>query len=129
MFFLPLITKGVSMILPPFADDCNPRFPAITQLYFDDHQVRKEHHLQQRLKQLAPTTLDGGRAILWFCRLCQKPWYEHGRTASFLCMSTSQLVEIAQHLGAEMCAPSSLPASMCPLCASLHLGGMPRIEE
>ena len=85
--------------------------------------------LQLRLKQLAPTTLDGGRAILWYCHLCQKPWYEHGRTASFVCLSTSQLAEIAQHLGAEVRQLSALPSSICPLCASLHLGGMPRIEE
>jgi hypothetical protein len=56
--------KGVSMILPLFENDCNERFPMITQPYFDDHQIRREHFLQQRLKQLAPTTLDGGRAIL-----------------------------------------------------------------
>ena len=85
--------------------------------------------LQQRLKQLAPAMLDGGRAILWYCHLCQKPWYEHGRTASFVCLSTSQLAEIAQQLGAELQQVSALPSSICPLCASLHLGGMPRIEE
>ena len=117
------------MILPPFAEDYNERFPTITHPYFDDHQVRREHALQLRLKQLAPATLDGGRAILWYCHLCQKPWYEHGRTASFVCLSTSQLAEIAQQLGAEVHADLSLPSSICPLCASLHLGGMPRIEE
>ena len=31
------------MILPPFAEDYNPRIPWITQPYFDDHQVRREH--------------------------------------------------------------------------------------
>ena len=90
------------MILPPLAEDYNERFPTITRAYFDDHQVRREHALQLRLKQLAPPMLDGGRAILWFCHLCQKPWYELGRTASFVCLSTSQLAEIAQQLGAEV---------------------------
>ena len=117
------------MILPPFAEDYNEHFPTITHPYFDDHQVRREHALQLRLKQLAPTMLDGGRAILWYCHLCQKPWYELGRTASFVCLSTSQLAEIAQQLGVEMQSVISLPSSICPLCASLHLGGMPRIEE
>lgn len=117
------------MILPPFADDCNPRFPMVTQPYFDDHQVKKEHFLQQRLKQLAPPLFDGGRAILWYCHLCQKPWYEMGRTTSLVCLSTSQFAEIAQQLGADAHQVSTFPSSICPLCASLHLGGMPRIEE
>jgi hypothetical protein len=117
------------MILPPLADDYNERFPTITQPYFDDHQIRREHALQLCLKQFAPTTLDGGRDILWYCHLCQKPWYEHGRRASLVCLSTSQLAEIALNLGAEVRQVSALPSSICPLCASLHLGGMPRIEE
>jgi len=117
------------MILPPLAEVCNERFPAITHPFFDDHHTRTEYHLQQCLKQLAPTTLDGRRAILWFCRLCQKPWYELGRTASFVCLSKTQVVEIAQQLGAEVRLVSSFPASICPLCAAIHLGGMPRIEE
>ncbi len=117
------------MILPPIAEDYNEDFPTLTQLYFDDHQVRREHALQLRLKQLAPTMLDGGRAILWFCRMCQKPWYEAGRRASLVRLSKSQLAEIAQKLGAEVCSTSSFPLSICPLCASLHLGGLPRIEE
>ena len=117
------------MILPLFENDCNERFPMITQPYFDDHQIRREYALQRHLKQLAPTMLGGGRAILWYCRRCQKPWYEVGRTASLVCLNETQLAEIAQQLGAEECTPSSLPSSMCPLCASLHLGGMPRIQE
>lgn len=117
------------MILPPFAKDDNERFPTITQPYFDDHLVRKEHALQLHLKQLAPTLLAGGRAILWFCDVCQKPWYEMGRIASFVCLSKSQLTEIAQNLGAEVCIPSSLPMSICPLCVFLYLGGIPKIEE
>jgi hypothetical protein len=60
------------MILPPFAGDYNPRFSNITHPYFDDHEVKREHSLQLRLKQLAPLMLDGGRAILWYCHLCQK---------------------------------------------------------
>ena len=114
------------MILPPLTDDCNARFPTMGNPYFDDHQARREHSIQLRLKQHAPVTLDGGRAILWFCRLCQKPWYQLGRTASYVCLSTSQLAEIAEQQGAEMQTLISLPSSMCPLCAALHLGGMPR---
>jgi len=117
------------MILPFLSDDGNERFPSITHLFFDDHRARTEHHLQQRLKQHAPPMLDGGRAILWFCRWCQKPWYELGRTASFVRLSKSQLAQIAQQLGAEVHATPSFPVSMCPLCAALQLGGMPRIEE
>ena len=41
------------MILPLFENDCNERFPMITQPYFDDHQIRREYALQRRLKQLA----------------------------------------------------------------------------
>jgi hypothetical protein len=117
------------MILPPFAGYYNEDFPVITQPYFDDHRVRREPALQRRLKQFAPAILDGGRAILWYCHLCQKPWYEVGRRASLVCLSTSQLAEIAQQLGVEVRTTSSLPSAICPLCASLHLGGMPRIEE
>jgi hypothetical protein len=117
------------MILPPFAEEYNERFPTITQAYFDDHQVRREHALQQRLKQLAPPMLDGGRAILWFCHLFHKPWYELGRTASLVCLSETQLAEIAQHPGAEARQASAFPAAICPTCAALHLGGMPRIED
>ena len=117
------------MILPPLAEDYNEHFPGIAHPFFDDHQARREHHLQQRLKQQAPVTLDGGRAILWLCHLCQKPWYEVGRIASFVCLSKSQLAKVAQQLGAEVRATSAFPVSICPLCAALHLGGMPRIEE
>ena len=121
------------MILPPLAEDYNENFPTIAHPYFDDHQVRREHALQQRLKQLAPAILDGGRAILWFCHLCQKPWYEHGRRASFVCLSTSQLAEIAQQLGAEvqqvshyphrsvLCAHPSISAA-CPGSRSIQTG-------
>ena len=117
------------MILPPFTEDYNEHFPGIAHPYFDDHQVRREHALQQHLKQHAPAILDGGRAILWYCHLCQKPWYEQGHRASFVCLSTSQLAEIAQQLGTEAQQVSTFPSAICPLCASLHLGGMPGIEE
>jgi hypothetical protein len=117
------------MILPPLAEDYNENFPNITHRFFDDHYVRTDHYLQQRLKQLAPATLVGGRAILWRCHLCQKPWYELGRTASFVRLNETQLAEIAQQLGAEVRATSTFPVSICPLCAALHLGGMPGIEE
>jgi len=117
------------MILPFLSDDGNERFPSITHLFFDDHRTRADHHLQQRLKQHAPPMLNGGRAILWFCHWCQKPWYELGRMASFVRLSKSQLAQIAQQLGAEVCATSSFPMLICPLCAALQLGGMPRIEE
>ena len=106
------------MILPPFADDCNPRFPMVTQPYFDDHQVKKEHFLQLCLKQLAPPMLDGGRAILWYCHLCQKPWYELGHRASLVCLSTSQFAEIAQHLGAEVCGPLFTLVDLSYMCFS-----------
>jgi hypothetical protein len=117
------------MIISPFSQENNGRFPTITPHYFDDHLVKRDHTLQLQLKQLAPTLLEGGSAILWFCHLCQKPWYEVGRRASFVCLSASQLTEIAQHLGVQICTPSLLPRSICPLCASLHLGGIPTIEE
>ena len=117
------------MILPPFAGDDNSRFPTFTHPYFDDYRVKREHALQLRLKQLAPPLLDGGRAILWYCHLCQKPWYEHGHEASLVCLSTSQLAKIALQLGAEAHHISAFPTAICPLCAALHLGGMPRIEE
>jgi len=117
------------LILPPLAEDYNENFPSITHPFFDDHYTRREHYLQQHLKQHAPAMLDGGRAILWFCRLCQRPWFELGRTASFVCLSKSQLAKVAQQLGAEVRATSSFPVSICPLCAALQLGGMPRIEE
>ena len=32
------------MILPPLAEDYNENFPSIAHPYFDDHQVRREHH-------------------------------------------------------------------------------------
>src|SRR5260370_25900359 len=117
------------MILPPLANDCNERFPTMAHPYFDDHYARRDYSLQQRLKQYAPATLDGGRAILWFCHWCQKPWYELGRTASFVRLSKSQLAQVAQQLGAEVHITSLFSVSICPLCAALQLGGMPRIEE
>ena len=117
------------MILPPLSEDCNARFPTLAHPLFDDHYARRDHYLQQRLKQYAPATLDGGRAILWFCHWCQKPWFELGRTASFVRLSKSQLAKVAQQLGAVVRATSLFPVSMCPLCAALQLGGMPEIEE
>jgi hypothetical protein len=117
------------MIVPPFSADNNKLFPKMTHPYFDDHRVRREHALQQRLEQLAPLLLDGGRAILWYCRLCQKPWCEFGRRASLPCLGVTQLAEIAQQLGVAVYNTTSLPISICPLCAFLHLGGIPTIEE
>jgi len=52
------------MIVSPFSEDNNKLFPKMTHRFFDDHRVRREHALQQRLEQLAPLLLDGGRAIL-----------------------------------------------------------------
>src|SRR5438105_3813672 len=99
------------MILPPLANDCNARFPTMAHPFFDDQNARTEHHLQRRLKQQAPAMLDGGRAILWFCRLCQKPWYELGHMASFVCLNKAQLAEIAQTVGAEALVASSFPSA------------------
>ena len=117
------------MIIPPLAEDDNARFPTIPHPYFDDHQVKREHALQLRLKQLAPALLDGRRTILSYCHMFQKLWYEHGHRASLVCLSTSQLYEIAQQPSAEVQATPSFPSAICPLCAALHLGGMPGIEE
>jgi hypothetical protein len=116
-------------MLPFFPGDYNDRLPEIVPRLFDDHTIRAEYMLQQRLQQRAPLTLDGGRAILWSCRCCQKPWYELGRRAWFVRLSETQLARIAQQLGVELPAPSLLPASICPLCAAVHYGGMPGIEE
>jgi hypothetical protein len=117
------------MIVPPFSENDNDGFPKITHRFFDDQQIKREHALQLYLKQLAPSLLESGRDILRYCHLCQKPWYEMGSRASLLCLSLFQLAEIAQQLGVKVCTPSSLPVQICPLCASLHLGGIPKIEE
>src|SRR6516165_6855954 len=76
-----LSLKGATMIVLPFSEDDNKLISLMTHPYFDDHRVRREHALQLRLKQLVPPLLDGGRAILWYCHLCQQPWYEVGRKA------------------------------------------------
>lgn len=116
-------------MLPFFPGENNDLVFEVVPWLFDDHTMRSDFLVQRRLQQRAPLTLDGGRAILWSCRCCQKPWYELGRSAWFVRLTEEQLIRIALQLGLELQASALLPALICPLCASIHLGGMPRIEE
>jgi hypothetical protein len=57
------------MIVPPFTEDDNSRFPTMTHLYFDDHRVRREYALLLRLRQLAPPEVS---PLLWSSKILEE---------------------------------------------------------
>lgn len=117
------------MIISLADGDCNHLSFSIPIPWFDDHTSRAEHHIQKSLRQIAPSTLDGGREILWRCPCCRKPWYQADHSSFFVCLSDEQLTSIGQRLRVDASLLFLLPTSICPICAAIHLGGMPRIEE
>jgi len=46
-----------------------------------------------------------------------------------VCLSSEQLSRLSHKLEADIGVLSWLPSAICPLCAVIHLGGMPGIEE
>ena len=114
------------MIISSADGNCNNLNFTIPTPWFDDHTVRTEHHLQKRLRQRAPMTVNGGREILWRCSCCRKPCYQAGYSSYFVSLSTEQRFTIAQRVGADASIVSWLPTS---ICAAIHPGRMPRIKE
>ena len=117
------------MIISLADDHCKNLSFTTYDPWLDDQTVRTEHHLQKRLRQRAPLTLDGEREILWRCSCSRKPWYRSGHSSFFVCLSAEQRSHLAHRLGADASILSLLPASICPICAAIHLGRMPGIEE
>jgi len=117
------------MIIPSAGDKCNKLSFTFPIPSYDDYTIKVEHHIQQRLGQRAPSTLDGRREILWRCPFCYKPWYQADHSSFFVCLSDEQLTSIGQRLRADASLLFLLPTSICPICAAIHLGRMPGIEE
>ena len=91
---------------------------------FDDHDVRL-HHL---LRQDAIPTLEGGSHLLYICPVCKHPWYKAGRR-EYPRLTLEQLAFLGTVLHAEIHALHLLPRALCPICSTVHLGGMFSVGE
>ena len=86
---------------------------------FDDHEVRLRHLLWQDTMP----TLDGGRHLLYACQVCKQPWYKAGRQ-EYTCLTPEHLAFLGASLHADITALHLLPRALCPICSTVHLGGM-----
>lgn len=107
----------------------HPSFEEVSTPGFDDYQTRRHYRLQRVFRQHMPLALDGGREVLWWCPRCKKAWYERGRHDALLHLSSAQVGALARSLHLESELTSCLPRVICPECAALCLGGVPRLEE
>lgn len=96
---------------------------------FNDHQTRHQRRLQELFKQQMPSTLDGGREVLWWCPCCRHAWYERGYYNVLLRLSPAQVDKLMRELSVESEPICCLPRVICPNCTTRYLGGVPRIEE
>lgn len=91
---------------------------------FDDYGARLRHLFRQD----AMPTLEGGRHLLYVCQVCKHPWYKAGRH-EYARLTPEQLAFLGASLHADITALHLLPRALCPLCSTIHLGGMFSIRE
>ncbi len=91
---------------------------------FDDHEVRLQHLLGQD----AMPTSEGGRHLLYGCPVCKSPWYKAGRQEHPR-LTPAQLARLGTVLHADIHALYQLPRALCPICSTVHLGGMFSVGE
>src|SRR5579863_9271560 len=89
------------------------------QINFDDHEVRLRHVLRQD----AMPTSEGGRHLLYGCPVCRRPWYKAGREEHPR-LTPRQLARLGMVLQTDGNAFHLLPRALCPICSTVHLGGM-----
>ncbi len=87
--------------------------------YLDDHEVR----LRQVLGQDALRATGGGRHLLYGCPVCKHPWFKAGR-GEYPRLTPEQLAHLGIVLHADAQALHQLPRALCPICSTVHLGGM-----
>ncbi len=87
--------------------------------YFDDHEVR----LRQVLGQDALRATGGGRHLLYGCPVCKRPWFKAGRR-EYPRLTPEQLAHLGIVLHADIHAFHQLPSALCPICSTIHLGGI-----
>ena len=91
---------------------------------FDDFEVRLQHALGQD----AVPTLAGGRHMLYTCPICKCPWYHAGRR-EYARLTPEQLSHVSAVFHVDMHIRSALPEKLCPICSTVHLGGIFSVEE
>ncbi len=87
--------------------------------YFDDHEIR----LRQVLGQDALPATGGGRHLLYDCPVCKHPWFKAGQL-EYPRLTPEQLAHLGLVLHADIHALHQLPRALCPICSTVHLGGM-----
>ena len=87
--------------------------------YFDDYEVR----LRQVLGQDAFRATGGGRHLLYGCPVCKHPWFKSSRR-EYPRLTPEQLAHLGLVLHADIQAFHQLPQALCPICSSIHLGGI-----
>jgi len=87
--------------------------------YFDDHEVR----LRQVLGQDALRATGGGRHLLYGCPVCKRPWFKSSRR-EYPRLTLEQLAHLGLVLHADIQALHQLPRALCPICSTIHLGGI-----
>src|SRR5258707_14619322 len=87
---------------------------------FDDHEVCLRHQL---IQQNAMPMLASSRHLLLVCPVCKRPWYKAG-SQDHPRLTPEQLVLLGAALQVDIQALYLLPRAFCPICSTLHLGGM-----
>ena len=91
---------------------------------FDDFEIRLQHTLGQD----AVPTLAGGRHLLYTCPICKCPWYNAGRR-EYVRLTSEQLTHLSAVFHVDMHIHYALPTKLCPICSTVHLGGIFSVEE
>src|SRR5712692_10149282 len=86
---------------------------------FGDQEVRLRHLLRQN----ALPTVESGRHLLFVCPICKHPWYKAG-SCEFPRLTPEQLAFLGAALHVDIHALYLLPRALCPICSTVHLGGM-----
>ncbi len=94
------------------------------RINFDDHEVRLRHWLRQD----ALTATGGGRHLLYSCPVCKHPWYKAGQR-EYPRLTPEQLTLLGTLWHADIHALHQLPRALCPICSTVHLGGMFSVGE
>jgi len=86
---------------------------------FGDQEVRLRHLLRQH----ALPTVESGRQLLYACPICKRPWYK-GARQEYPRLTSEQLAFLGAALHTDVRALHLLPRALCPICSTVHLGGM-----
>jgi hypothetical protein len=83
------------------------------------HEARLRHLFQQG----PMPTLEGSRHLLYVCPICKRPWYK-GARQEYPRLTPEQLAYLGAALHTDVHALHLLPRALCPICSTVHLGGM-----